>query len=267
MTVRTELQKLTIQVANAAAEYESAAASQAQHDLVHLQHQPGGKPTGKPAKPAGINGPLINSYSSRMVPERSPGRSFYDQLLAGAPDGRCTLCGHGLAATLDHQLPKTLYPLLAVAPLNLVPACRDCNSNKRELAPASAEEQTLHPYFDSDTQQYTWLTAHITGAPEPSVTFQATPPPDMPPLLAARARHHFAVLRLGLLYAPQAGPEMRVLSGMLIRLPRSELRSYLRERAEVWAAENPNCWQAALYRALADSDWYIEHGHREPWGP
>ncbi|MFJ9642166.1 hypothetical protein [Streptomyces sp. NPDC101206] len=75
------------------------------------------------------------------------------------------LCGHGIADTLNHQLPKIVYPLLAVAPLNLVPACRGCNSHRSELAPRTAEEQTLHPYCD-DLGDHVWLTARVQDLPK-----------------------------------------------------------------------------------------------------
>ncbi|WP_053161421.1 HNH endonuclease [Streptomyces caatingaensis] len=60
----------------------------------------------------------------------------------------CPLCGISKVTTIDHQLLKGRYPLLAVVPVNLVPACRDCNTGKGEEAPATAEDQPLHPYYD-----------------------------------------------------------------------------------------------------------------------
>ncbi|WP_245558798.1 HNH endonuclease, partial [Arhodomonas aquaeolei] len=75
---------------------------------------------------------LKDVYSLHMVPNGKPAREFYEKLLFGAPRGRCPLCGHGQASTLDHYLPKSRYPQLAVVPLNLVPCCKDCNTGKGE---------------------------------------------------------------------------------------------------------------------------------------
>ncbi|MFD7609871.1 HNH endonuclease [Streptomyces sp. NPDC059828] len=262
LTARTKLQALKDTVAKAAAEYDTAATNRALHKLTHLQDQP----DGKPKKPGGINEQLKKTYTNRMVHKKSPGRDVYDQLLAEAPDGRCALCGQGIADTLDHQLPKTHYPLLAVTPANLVPACRDCNFYKGEQAPASAEKQTLHPYYDGQVHEHVWLFARIVGPPTPAVSFCASPPPEMPPLLAARVRHHFTTLKLARLYNPQAGPELRYLSRSLRRLPTAAINEHLREGAADWTAiEGPNSWQAALYRALADNSWYTKHGYLEPW--
>ncbi|MDX2404556.1 HNH endonuclease [Streptomyces microflavus] len=258
-SLRAELHQLGDQVANAAAVYEEAATKGELYTLDALQHQPGGKPS-RPAKkdePKGINYHLKTTYTSRMVSTEGKGRPFYNQLLAAAPDGRCTLCGQGLADTLDHQLPKDVYPLLAVTPDNLVPACRTCNTNKRDEAPVTAEEQTLHPYFDTDIDEYIWLVARVTGPGLPAVTFHADPPPSMPPVLAARVRHHFTSLQLARTYGPQAAPELRTLSRSLTRLPPAAVSEYLNEKAEDWTDEQPNSWQAALYRALAGSSWYV----------
>ncbi|MFF2956998.1 HNH endonuclease [Kitasatospora sp. NPDC057965] len=261
---REILKNLTPAVADAVAQYENAAAGQALHGLQHLQHQPGGPPTGKTSKLSPVNRTLVNGYTSRMVAEGSVGHDYYEKIRASAPDGRCSLCGHGTAQTLDHQLPKGVYPLLAVAPSNLAPACRDCNTNKRDKAPLNAQQQTLNPYFDHEAQQYTWVAARIIGPPI-AVTFHAIPPPEMPPLLAARARYHFAELKLATLYASQAASPVRVESRNLQkrRLTPPQVRDHLAAQAEFWTAENRNGWQAALYTELAANDWYTTEGYRD----
>ncbi|MFB8235583.1 hypothetical protein ACFC58_03435 [Kitasatospora purpeofusca] len=251
------LKRLASTAADAVSEYEGAAVGRSLHTLQHLQHQPGGPPAEN--KPAAINKALVNGYTSRMVGKQSAGRAYYDELLASAPDGQCLLCGHGVADTLDHQLPKTLYPLLAVAPSNLAPACMYCNGNKRDMAPVDAERQTLNPYFDHEAEQHTWLTARISGPPV-VVTFHALPPPAMPLILAARARHHFAELKLATLYASQAAGLIRVESRSLQGLEPRAAQDYLVKRAEEWTAEHRNGWQAALYTALAVNVWFAAEG-------
>ncbi|MFJ9530863.1 HNH endonuclease [Streptomyces cyaneofuscatus] len=256
--VRTALQQVADQVAAAAAAYTEAATKGELHTLAALQHQPEGKPSKKSDKdqPKTINDHLKATYTSRMVHEKSKGRVFYNILLAAAPDGRCTLCGQGLADTLDHQLPKDGYPLFAVAPDNLVPACRSCNTNKRDDVAVVAEEQTLHPYFDTDVNKYIWLVARVSAPFPPAVTFHAEPPSSMPLVLAARVRHHFSSLQLARTYGPQAAPELRTLNRSLKRLAPPAASQHLHELAEDWTVEQPNSWQAALYRALAASCWY-----------
>jgi len=56
--------------------------------------------------------------------------------------GCCVYCGtklwdvFGVASCGDHLLPKSVYPDLAENVDNLVPACADCNSLKRDFDPS-----------------------------------------------------------------------------------------------------------------------------------
>ncbi|WP_439678239.1 HNH endonuclease [Embleya sp. MST-111070] len=246
-------------VVSAAADYETAARAARLHTLSGLRHEPGGTTP----DPSGINDELVGTYTSRMAGKNGPGRDVYNKLLKAAPGGRCPLCHHGLADTLDHQLPKSDFPLLAVTPANLVPVCQRCNHNKLDQIPRTAEEQALHPYFDDAVNDHIWLFARITGPPTPAVTFDVAPPPDMPDPWATRVSNHFDRLDLATLYAAQAGPELRVRSRSWTGLTAQDILGELRHQESLWGAEHLNCWQAALYRALAENPWYIEAGHHE----
>src|SRR4051812_15872953 len=113
---------------------------------------------------------LKTVYAQRFAKLRAPGRVFYDQLLTAAPNGKCPLCAHRDVATLDHFLPQAKHPALTVAPVNLVPACSDCNKAKLDLTPTSPEAVTLHPYFDS-VEADEWLAAEVRRSGPPSVRF------------------------------------------------------------------------------------------------
>lgn len=80
--------------------------------------------------------------------KNSPGRDAYDLLFNSAVQGKCPLCAQRIVSTLDRRLPKAHYPALAVTPLNLVPACSDCNKAKLANLPTTSSEETLHPYYD-----------------------------------------------------------------------------------------------------------------------
>jgi len=87
-------------------------------------------------------------YTQRMAKTGAPGRDIYDEIFSASAQGRCPLCTQRSVTTLDHHLPKARFPALAVAPLNLVPACADCNKAKLTEVPTRAEEVALHPYYD-----------------------------------------------------------------------------------------------------------------------
>ncbi len=87
-------------------------------------------------------------------------RYIYDKIKVSAKHGVCPLCAHRIVSTLDHYLAKSLHPIYAVTPLNLIPACSDCNKSKLAWQPVTAEDQTLHPYFD-EIDDDVWLKASV----------------------------------------------------------------------------------------------------------
>ncbi|QKW29143.1 hypothetical protein HUT11_25810 [Streptomyces seoulensis] len=255
--VKARLEQLEDAVADAADEYETAATTASLHTLSHLRDQPDGADTAK-----GDNKKLTGCYTSRMARKGSAGREIYDQLLKRAHRGLCPLCGHGFADTIDHQLPKVAYPLLAVTPANLVPACLPCNKARGEAAPATAEEQTLHPYFD-DVTDHVWLAARLTTPPEPGAVFFVSPHPDWSATLTARVQRHFTTCNLARLYAAQVGTELAALNDYLRGKPYRAVLDEMQHRAASYGTRNS--WQAALYRALAASPWYITSGYLDEW--
>jgi len=63
----------------------------------------------------------------------------------------CPACGEsGTPNTLDHYLPKGLYPHFSVLPQNLFPMCDACQLSKGEKTNDFVDPKFfIHPYFDS----------------------------------------------------------------------------------------------------------------------
>ncbi|WP_305786492.1 HNH endonuclease [Symbioplanes lichenis] len=207
---------------------------------------------------------LKDLYTSRLV-RQADARRYYDKLKAAAPFGQCPLCGHRDVSTLDHQLPKSSYPLLAVVPDNLVPACADCNKNKSAAVATTDDAQTLHPYFD-DAGAGQWLFATVNRATPATVTFSAEPPLEVGEVMRARIRAHFAAFGLAGLYAMQASRmlagQQRALAGLFELAGSAAVVAHLREQADSWWGRFRNCWQFAMYQALAGDEWFVGGGLR-----
>jgi len=208
-------------------------------------------------------------YEDWMVGADGPGRDVYNQLIVSAPSNLCLLCGFGFVGHLDHHLPKSRYPALAVTPLNLVPVCRDCNTFKGQRFPQSADKQMLHPYYDNATAER-WLQARVT-AYGPLVEFTAEPPAFYAPALAAKVRHHFNVLKLALRFSTQASSELTCRRSTFLKIHQSVgatgLQDYLNSEAQDRAIAAPNSWQTATYFALTKSDWFCDAGVSKIPGP
>lgn len=206
---------------------------------------------------------MVKVYDLRMAKKKSRGRPVYDQLLAAPAYGRCPLCGVGAASTLDHHLPKKDYPALAVAPFNLVPACRDCNTGKRTITPTTSEEETLHPYYDDVTTER-WIEALVRQGPPVHLEFYVANPPGSDALTAARVRSHFAVFNLGKVYGANASEHLAEIRYAMTEIHHhagaSAVEKDLDSRARSSECHDLNSWKSAGYRALASDSWYCNGG-------
>ncbi|WP_417438880.1 HNH endonuclease [Idiomarina sp.] len=209
---------------------------------------------------------LKELYSNQVARINRPGREVYDKILSKAPNGRCPLCALGYASTLDHYLPKSKYPIFSVTPLNLVPACKDCNTGKRDIVAISAETQTLHPYFESNqiiNEQ--WLYAEVSRSDPPSIRYFVNPPENWDPVSKARVLAHFESYSLEKRYGIEAADELSCLTGILSKykneMGRGYIKQHLQDQFEKYACVDANSWKAALFQALAQSEWYCDGGY------
>ena len=206
---------------------------------------------------------LKDLYGTYMV-KREAGRKYYDEILMLSDDGVCPLCSCGYVSTLDHYLPKGLFPSISVLPTNLVPACRDCNTSK--LAGFGTElEMSIHPYFD-DQRFFTdrWIFAKIRFEHCVRAEYFVSPPAHWDFVSKRRVKAHFKDLNLQKKYAVAAADELASTADMLSTylVTEEERVRYLNARATSFRINNVNAWQAALLSALASDKWYVTEGFR-----
>ena len=115
-------------------------------------------------------------YTRRLARRGTRARRYYDELRSATPNGVCPFCAHRQVATLDHYMPKSRFPDLAVTPANLVPACSDCNKAKLDQLPATNLEAVIHPFYDR-LGGATWLGAEVIEAVPTGLRFSC---PRMP---------------------------------------------------------------------------------------
>jgi len=181
-------------------------------------------------------------------------RPTYDAIKQLAPRGVCPQCGIGRVRTLDHYLPKSLFPELSVAPSNLVPTCRDCNFDKQEHHSHEPRDYLFHPYFDN-WDNYRLIAAQVIYQPRVFLRYSIASPNNAPATVIDRAKSHFRVLNLGELYSMNAGAALAEIklncrrSGVQGGAP--SVSEYLKMQADSAIREEPNGWKAAMYAALA----------------
>jgi hypothetical protein len=208
---------------------------------------------------------------TRMSRKGGHARHIYDAIKLLSPGGICPLCCQRTVSTLDHYLAKGRHAAFTITPWNLVPACKDCNTDTNERRPTCRMEQTLHPYFD-EVDDDIWLFATIEQTTPPSASFFVAKPDSWTEDKYQRVRHHFETFGLGILYATHAAGEIVTYSHAARRLHSSAahevagaagVKAYFDDLSQDRRHETRNTWQAALCQALADSDWYCAGGFNQ----
>jgi hypothetical protein len=204
-------------------------------------------------------------YSSHFMRAGSPSRGLYEAIRSAPAYGICPLCGQRIVASVDHYLPQSLHPAFNLTPVNLVPACSDCNKSKLAKLALSAEQQTLHPYFD-DLGDERWLVVDVLETVPPTIVYRIRSARGWTPLLAKRVQHHFEVMGLAELYAAQAASELSDISYGLQQVGDSggnnRVREHLYGELQSRQARDLNSWKTALYEALWVSNWFCTDGYR-----
>jgi 5-methylcytosine-specific restriction endonuclease McrA len=187
-------------------------------------------------------------------------RAMRGTILGHNARGRCGLCACRAASTLDHYLPRTTYPEFSVLPLNLVPACWDCNHTKatKHVRGEAAGAAFIHAYLDAGLNDVRFLYTELAvSAGEPMVSYYVDPPGDLPDGLSERIRSHFAELRLATLYLYEAVNELSERRGAIEALwdsgaTTATVAQYFRREADsVGSSAGLNHWRYVLLDALA----------------
>lgn len=256
LELKNRLNNIQQDIVNAEIEYDGAAQNKELHLIAPLDNV-GGIVT---------NLEMVAVYRDRMVPENTPGRPIYDQIMSLAPHGRCPFCGHRIVSTLDHHLAKTRYSALTVIPLNLIACCKDCNKSKSNSTPNTPEEVYLHPYFD-EIENDRWLYANVIEENPASFAFTVNPPQNWNQVLIARVLHHFETLDLDGLYRSNAAEELLNIKHQLHYLleagGQESVRQHLQDLYNSRLLNRINSWQTALYHALTESAWFCAGGFNQ----
>lgn len=222
--------------------------------------------------PENVNVPTVSIdemkklYTNTFARKNGPTRGIYDAIKLLAPGDICPLCNQRTVSTLDHHLSKSQHPLFAVTPINLVPACKDCNTDTSARRPTTSAEQTLHPYFDS-VDEYIWLSAMVEESDPPVVVFYADPPDVWGDVKKAMVVSHFDTFGLGKLYTTHAAVELGNIFGDIEVVDKvggtTAVHDELMARAIRRRRIMKNTWQAAMLEALGNSKWFCDGGYKK----
>ena len=237
------------EIVKESADYDQrACAGELSHILVHNM-----------LKSGATKDDMTKLYDKKFVPKGEGGRKYYDAIKLLSPNNRCPYCAQREVSTLDHYLPKAKYPSYAVTPYNLVPSCRDCNADKLDDDFCCREEETIHPYYD-DFSNERWIVAKMIEEEPIAFEFAVQCPENWDNIKKARLQNHFKKFQLNKLYKPYASEEFSACFNRIKRLYNRGGKELaiedLREQIEDKEVIRLNTWQAAMYQAIIDSEWF-----------
>lgn len=165
-------------------------------------------------------------------------------LLSGVT--HCPYCGFGEPTTLDHFLPKAKYGLLATCRLNLLPACRHCNSLKDE------NTQIPHPYYQNYPANAIFFVClvHWTGN---FYTFKFDIDPQHISLeLATKLTELIKTINLSDRLCRELNSFIREEFRDVSKVPDNQIKTYIDRKVSYYASfVGNNHWKTAALRGLS----------------
>jgi hypothetical protein len=199
---------------------------------------------------------LVSSPESGEI-----GRDIYDYLKSLALDKICPYCSSSKAKTLDHYLPKAKFPMFAVTPVNLVPCCRDCNSEKDTNFTNVEAEMFIHPYFE-DVNNFIWLESTVEDDVWPlNFKYQVVISNGSNNILSRRLSNQQKILDLNNTFNDKANRLFRYRIKSIIDNYKTggvkSVREFLLESEQSCRNAELNSWEACMYKALLNSNWFF----------
>lgn len=179
----------------------------------------------------------------------------------------CPSCGAtGAPGTLDHYLPKAVFPELSIVLLNLVPMCSDCQGVKlSEFSSDTGGKRFFHPYFDVIRDP---LIRVEFVQPYRSPSFNILTNPALDRSLAELAKLHYSGLEFEIRFRRFLETKyMHLLKQARLhrntpqRVSFSDLLAMHLQREE--SEKSINAWEAIFYRSVLEDQQllhYFEQG-------
>lgn len=204
-------------------------------------------------------GKIIKYYEYRLL-NKPNGRKFYEEVLLSSPHNICPYCNVRIVKTVDHFLPKSEYPSYSITPINLVPSCRDCNTEKKIAYPTCSDDQTFHPYFDVVNDEK-WIAAGLMQIEPLSFQFKVIKLDSWSNIKFNRAKSHFLAYNINQLFSNEADRELRGMQAQFRNLYFKN-PNLLKEHIE---DTFNTCriglgildWKTIMYHELLNNDWFL----------
>lgn len=173
----------------------------------------------------------------------------------------CPACGElGRPNTLDHYLPKNLYPHFCVTPVNLFPMCDACQLAKgTKVGDAQSPRFFIHPYFDAFVGEQV---LHLEiNAPFDAPAFTLGIVNGLDPSHDRLIRSHMRELAIERRYASFFRNQHRRLLRLVgaMRVADQDVQQTLMTIRQGAAEPSLNAWEYVFYSAVSDNPDLIDY--------
>jgi hypothetical protein len=177
----------------------------------------------------------------------------------------CPSCGEpGRPRTLDHYLPKDIFPEFSVLLLNLTPMCDWCQGEKlADYITEDGQKRYIHPYFD-DVDRVLFSITFMPPFSTPSIDIAVNE--EIPKELSSLVKYHLE----GVDFLARFKEYFRTRYISVLRRAKASredgnksLRDLLTLFLENEEEKSINSWDAVLYRSILENDelmGYLENG-------
>ncbi|MGL4914126.1 MAG: HNH endonuclease [Romboutsia sp.] len=173
---------------------------------------------------------------------------------------KCPHCGLSEPDTIDHYLPKDVFPEFSILPINLVPMCGRCNNIKNTDWEINGYRNSIHFYFDSFIDKkflYCKLEYKSKVDIKPIAKFYLQKHEEMNDIEFMIAKNHFDTFNLYERYSKQivevisSTYEECVESGLGADINKKTIGASIRTKIR---RNGVNYWEVCVLEAILKSD-------------
>lgn len=239
-------------------------------DLYQQYEANAGRPTNA-LLGAGMRGAFLDAMRDAYKHVQDNGRLASLRAELKSTADQCPYCGFGEVADLDHHLQRAHYRPVSIFPLNLIPACAQCNRIKPKNQIVDPAKHGLNSYLE-DVTTYKFLVANVSIEPITRavvVEFQVRQSFGMSDEMFNRLTNHLVVFDLQERYGTQINIYLSGLETSFLDNYNSgggaAVARFLRKSSK--ASEKQfgwNDWRAALLRGLCKCRDFCDGGFMRP---
>ena len=175
----------------------------------------------------------------------------------------CPYCLISEPRTIDHYMPKELFPEFSILPINLISCCSDCNNLRNTAWVKASNRTTINAYFDTlENKRFLYAETYFESN-IPQIKFIIQNNEGISEYIFKIITNHFDLLQLQHRYRNQVGNVIseihtRFSKPMHRSMTQVQKKSLLIEEANSHRDTNgANYWKAAVLEALSNSEQFL----------